>query len=174
MYKLVISALVALSLSGCGESKNQAVLGYWLKQDSTNQFVLFEREGDGYAATIFRNKFSNGKFESIEYPAEIESNKITIIQPYEKIIALYRSSDKTLIINGREKYNKIDTVSAKERMSKIIQVQADNEVICLSIQAEVDKKTKENLSKDEWNKFSDSIQVRIPKKCHIMGDGKIW
>ena len=171
--RIVVAFFLALTLSACG-SADKPFLGFWKVQSDHFVYLKIEKNGEGHLMTRYGNSLFDGSFEQKEYPVTIKDNTITI--GALGVSGVYKESDKTLVLNGKQVFAKVDDAEALNVIKTKEQEKMKADADCKALQEEVDRKNKElkGKSKEEWNAYVKSLDGRKPKRCWLKNAGMVW
>lgn len=175
--RVVVAFFLALTLSACG-SADKPFLGFWKVQGDRFEYLKIERNGEGHLLTRYGNSSLDGSVERKEYPATIKDNTLTIgtLTGVFGVSGVYKESDKTLVLNGKQVFAKVDDADALKVIDAKEQEKAKAEADCKALQEEVDRKNQElkGKGKEEWNAYVKSLDGRKPKYCRLKNAGMAW
>jgi hypothetical protein len=171
--RVVVAVFLALALSACG-SADKPFLGFWKVQGDRFEYLKIEKNGEGHLLTRYGNSILDGSVERKEFPATIKDNTLTI--GALGVSGVYKESDKTLVLNGKQVFAKVDDAEALKVIEAKEQEKAQAEADCKALQEEVDRKNQElkGKSKEEWNAYVKSLDGRKPKRCWLKNAGMAW
>ena len=171
--RVVVAVFLALALSACG-SADKPCLGFWKVQGDRFEYLKIEKNGEGHLLTRYGNSILDGSVERKEFPATIKDNTLTI--GALGVSGVYKESDKTLVLNGKQVFAKVDDAEALKVIEAKEQEKAKAEADCKALQEEVDRKNEElkGKSKEEWNAYVKSLDGRKPKRCWLKNAGMAW
>ena len=107
--RVVVAVFLALALSACG-SADKPFLGFWKIQGDRFEYLKIEKNGEGHLLTRYGNSILDGSVERKEFPATIKDNTLTI--GALGVSGVYKESDKTLVLNGKQVFAKVDDAEA--------------------------------------------------------------
>ena len=107
--RVVVAVFLALALSACG-SADKPFLGFWKVQGDRFEYLKIEKNGEGHLLTRYGNSILDGSVERKEFPATIKDNTLTI--GALGVSGVYKESDKTLVLNGKQVFAKVDDAEA--------------------------------------------------------------
>lgn len=169
--KIFFAIIIALTLSACG-SADKPFLGFWKVQSDHFDYLKIEKNGEGHLLTRYSNSLFDGSFERKEYPVTIKDNTLTVGSLGAS--GVYKESDKTLVLNGKQIFLKVDETDALKVIDAKQKEKENAELACKALQEEINLKKQELTGKDEWNAYVKSLADRKPKNCFLKNANMQW
>lgn len=158
--KLLITVALALGITACSDSNENAVGLYKYSHDISGTEKIAEVKQDGTTYLFVEDVIGESNAMALTKTADGLSYNNMPLKLSENGDALYFGP-----ING----TRVDSHYLTERLKNI----EINKKACAQLQGEVEQNN-ESMNKEQWNEYVKSIQNKKPEDCRIIGAGMRW